>query len=126
MHSSDTGSSHSILKIYAGTSDKIDGRNLFEYIVYKAKEEGVSGATVYRGVMGFGMSSKVHTSKFWELTDKLPVVIELIDTTEQIDRFYKSIEPDLREMPKGCLVIVEPVTVLLHQRGERPFEDSGG
>ena len=109
---------YSILKIYASSTDKIDSRIMYQYIVELAKESGISGATVYRGIMGFGQSSKISSSRFWELTEKLPVTIELIDTTEKIESFYIQIEEILLKMPKGCLVLIEPVSILLHKPGK--------
>jgi len=97
------------------------GHQLFyEHIVYLAKEKGISGVTVYRGIMGYGLSSHIHTSKFWELTEKLPVVIEIIDTSEKIEQFYLLIEPDIQKLPKGCLVTIDPVAVKLHKSGKSP------
>ena len=110
--------SNSILKIYASTTDKIENQTLYEYIVLKAREEGISGVTVFRGIMGYGSSSKISSSQYWELTEKLPVVIELIDKTEHIERFYKKISPALINMPKGCLVLIESVNVLLKKSGK--------
>ena len=106
-----------ILKVYASTTDKIGHQLLYEHLVYLAKDSGISGVTVYRGVMGYGLSSSISSSKFWELTEKLPVVIELIDTIEKIEEFYRLIEKDLLEMPKGCLVTMEPVKVKLRKTG---------
>jgi len=109
---------NSILKIYASTTDKIDTRLLYEFIVFKAREEGISGVTVFRGIMGYGSSSKISSSQYWEMNEKLPVVVELIDKTEQIERFFKKIKPDLMNMPKGCLVLMEPTTILLQKSGK--------
>jgi len=108
---------NSILKIYASTTDKVNGKILYDYIVHKAKDDGISGVTVYRGIMGYGMSSKISSSKFWELTEKLPIMIELIDKTKKLESFYKLIEPDLVQMPKGCLVIMEPIKIVLQKQG---------
>lgn len=96
----------------------VGSKLLYEYIVYLAKEEDISGVTVYRGIMGFGLSSTVSSSKFWELTEKLPIVIELIDTKKNIKAFYKKVESELIEMPKGCLVTVEDVSVKLRKKGK--------
>lgn len=115
----------SILKIYASTTDRIGSRLLYEHIVNLAKEKGISGVTVYRGVMGYGLSSNINSAKFWELTEKLPVMIEIIDDTEMIERFYYLIEADLIRMPKGCLVIEEPVTVKLHKPGAKSRSGTG-
>ena len=109
----------SIMKVYASSTDKIGTQLLYEYIVYLAKDRGISGVTVYRGIMGYGSSSKhISTSKFWELTEKLPVMIEIIDKTEVLESFYKLIEEDLFNMPKGCLVTLEPVKVILQKSGK--------
>ncbi|MCK4881028.1 MAG: DUF190 domain-containing protein [Bacteroidales bacterium] len=111
-------SKYSRLKIKASTTDKIGSKLLYQYLVEKAKEQGIDGATVFRGIMGFGTSSKIHSSRFWELTEKLPVVIELVDKTEKLEEFYSGIEEDLMNMPKGCLVTLEPTEILLQKRGK--------
>ena len=111
-------SEHSILKIYASTTDRIGQKLLYEHIVVLARDKGISGVTVYRGIMGYGLSSRISAPRFWELTEKLPIMIEIIDNNEVINEFYKLIEPDLLNMPKGCLVIVEPVTLKLHKPGK--------
>lgn len=106
------------MKIYASSTDKIGTRLLYEHIVELAMEKGLAGATVYRGVMGFGLSSKkISTSRFWELTEKLPVMIELMDRTWVLEEFFSDIEADLHAMKKGCLVSIEPVQVLLMKPG---------
>lgn len=113
-------STHSILKVHASNTDKTGNTLLYEYIVYLAKEKGIAGVTVYRGIMGYGLSSGAVTStKFWELTEKLPVLIEIIDKTEKLEEFFRLIEPELKRMPKGCLVTIEPVTVLMHKPGRK-------
>lgn len=107
-----------ILRIFTSSTDRIAGELLYEKIVYMAKEQNLAGATVFRGVLGFGASSVIHSSKFWELTEKLPVVIEIIDQSEKIDAFYTQIEPLLNEIPKGCLVTINPVKVVLYKPGK--------
>ncbi|MDM8001953.1 MAG: DUF190 domain-containing protein [Bacteroidota bacterium] len=116
--------SHSVLKVFASSTDRLGSQLLYEAVVYRAREAGISGATVYRGMMGYGLSSHIHTSKFWELTEKLPVVIELIDTEEKIKAFYELIAPDLESLPKGCLVTVSPVEVVLHKPGGKTSRPS--
>ncbi len=107
------------MKIFASSTDKLGHKLLYEHIVYLAKEKGMNGATVYRGVMGFGSSSKlVSSSRFWELTEKLPIVIEIIDSTEKIEAFYRLIEPELLKMPKGCLVSVNATNIRLQKTGK--------
>ena len=109
---------YSILKIHASTTDRIGSKLLYEYIVELAKTQGIEGATVYRGIMGYGSSSKISSSKFWELTEKLPVVIELVDKTEKLKVFFQGIEEDLLNMEKGCLVALEPTDILLQKKGK--------
>ncbi len=111
---------HAVLKIYASSTDKLGSQLLYEAIVFKAREAGISGATVLRGMMGYGLSSHIHSSRFWELTEKLPVIIELIDLQEKIEAFYELIEADLSDLPKGCLVTVSPVEIRLHKGGGKP------
>jgi len=108
----------SVLKIYASSTDKIGQKLLYEHIVYQAKERGICGITVYRGIMGYGSSSSnINTSRFWELTEKLPVMIEIIDSTANLENFYLSIKDELDSMKKGCLVTIEPVRVLFRKSG---------
>ena len=110
-------SEHSILRIYASSTDRTGSKLVYQQIVELAREKGISGATVFRGIMGYGSSSRISSSRFWELTEKLPVVIELVDKTEKLETFYTQIEELLLEMPKGCMVVLEPVTVLLRKEG---------
>ena len=109
----------SLLRIFVSSTDIIDYKPLYETLTIKAKTEGLAGATVLRGVMGFGASSKIHSSKFWELTEKLPMVVEIIDETEKIKDFYKLIEPILETVPKGILVTIEKTEVLMYKSGKK-------
>jgi uncharacterized protein len=108
----------SILKIYASTTDRIGAKLLYEHITELARNRKISGLTVYRGVMGYGLSSRISSAKFWELTEKLPVMIEIIDKTTTLNEFYNLIEPELLRMKKGCLVVLEPIIVKLHKPGK--------
>ncbi len=111
-------SKYSRLIIKASTTDTMGSKLLYQYLVEKAKEQGINGATVFRGIMGYGTSNKIHSSRFWELTEKLPVVIELVDKTEKLLAFYAGIEEELLNMPKGCLVTMEPTEILLKKKGK--------
>ncbi|MDP4238886.1 MAG: DUF190 domain-containing protein [Bacteroidota bacterium] len=113
-------SENSILKIYASSTDRLGFELLYEHLVVLAKEKGIAGVTVYRGIMGFGLSStRISSSRFWELTEKLPVVIEMIDKTEVLESFYKSIENDLKSISKGCLVTIHPIDIKLQKTGSK-------
>jgi PII-like signaling protein len=107
-----------MLKIYASTTDRIGNKLLYQHIVELARDRGISGATVYRGIMGYGASSKISSSRFWELTEKLPVVIELVDRIDKLEELYVEIEEALLAMPKGCLVLLVPATILLQKKGK--------
>lgn len=107
----------SVLRIYASSTDKVEGKPMYETIVFKAKEAGLSGTTVLRGVMGYGASSVIHSSKLWELTEKLPVVIEVVDETDRVVSFFESIKSYLDKMSKGFLVTLVKVNVLYHKSG---------
>jgi len=97
-----------LLRIFFGEADRFDGRPLYEAIVLKAREMGMAGATVLRGPMGFGKSSRLHTAKILRLSEDLPLLIEIVDTEEKIDTFL----PVLDTMMGSGLVTLEKVTVL--------------
>jgi len=104
----------SLLRIFIGESDRFEHRSLYEAIVLKAREMHLAGATVFRGPMGFGKSSRMHTSKILRLSMDLPIVIEIIDSEENIQAFL----PVLDGMITGGLVTLERVRAL-HYRGEK-------
>jgi len=97
-----------LLRIFIGEADRFEHRPLHESIVLKAREAGLAGATVLRSSMGFGATSKLHTTKILRLSDDLPLVIEIVDTEEKINGFL----PILKEMMNGGLVTLEPVRVI--------------
>jgi hypothetical protein len=109
----------SILRIYISSTDKDGHQPLSESIVFKAREAGIAGATVIKGVLGFGASSVIHSYKFWEVTEKVPMVVEIIDSDDKIDAFYERIRPLLEEMRYGCMVIRENADVLLVKSGKK-------
>lgn len=86
-----------LLRIFIGESDRKDGKLLYEWIVLEAKRQGMAGATVLRGIMGFGANSRIHTAKIERLSEDLPIVIEIVDTQEKLERFFNSIEGHIRE-----------------------------
>jgi uncharacterized protein len=97
-----------LLRIFVGESDKVGHRPLYEAIVLKAREAGLGGATVLRGVMGFGKNSILHTAKILRLSEDLPMVIEIVDSLEKVEAFL----PALDEMITDGLVTIEKVKVL--------------
>ena len=103
------------LRILIGESDRIHGRPFYEAIVLKARELGLAGATVTRGMMGFGASSHLHTAKILRLSSDQPVVIEITDTEERMERILPFIEENL----SGGLATIEDVQVI-HYHGRVP------
>jgi len=97
-----------LLRIFIGESDRWKHQPLYEAIVMKAREFHLAGATVLRGLMGFGKSSRVHTAKILRLSMDLPLIIEIVDTEEKLNAFL----PTLDEMMKGGLVTLEKVRVI--------------
>lgn len=104
-----------LLRIFLGESDRWEHKPLHEAIVLKAREMHLAGATVLRGPMGFGKSSRLHTSKILRLSMDLPLVIEIVDSEENIHAFL----PVLDGMMGGGLVTLENVKVLHYRSGER-------
>lgn len=97
-----------LLRIFIGESDRWEHKPLYEVIVLKARELHLAGATVLRGPMGFGKSSRLHTAKILRLSMDLPVVIEIVDSEEKIQGFL----PLLDQMMKGGLITLEKVRVI--------------
>lgn len=108
-----------LLRIFISSTDQYEHKNVYESIVLQAKEKGLAGATVFKGILGYGASSVIHSYKFWEAAEKLPTVVEIIDEEEKINGFYESIRPMLESMRFGCLATTEPVRVLLRKAGEK-------
>jgi PII-like signaling protein len=109
-----------LLRIFIGENDRFHHRPLYEALVLRAREMHLSGATVLRGPMGFGHASRLHTAKILRLSEDLPVVIEMVDSEEKIQRFLDAIDG----MIGSALVTLEKVQVL--QYGRKPEEPSRG
>jgi uncharacterized protein len=104
-----------LLRIFIGEDDKFGGSPLYEVIVLRAREMHLAGATVLRGPMGFGASSRLHTAKILRLSEDLPLVIEIVDSEEKIDDFL----PVLDRMMSSGLITLEKVQVL-HYGARKP------
>jgi len=100
------------LRIFIGESDHCDGRPLYEAIVMKARELHLAGATVLRGPMGFGKSSRLHTSKILRLSEDLPLLIEIVDSEDNINAFL----PILNGMMSSRLITLKKVQVLQYDK----------
>lgn len=108
-----------ILRIFISSTDKFKHTPLYEMIVYAAKRYGLAGATVLKGVMGFGRSSIVHSSKFWEVSEKLPMVIEIVDEPGKIEKFTETLLPYFEKICTGTLVTRERANIVLHKKGRK-------
>jgi PII-like signaling protein len=104
-----------LLRIFIGEKDRWEGKPLVEALVLKARELHLAGATVLRGPMGYGKTSRLHTAKVLNLSTDLPIIIEIVDSDPNIQLFL----PHLEKMLQGGLATLENVKVL-HYRGEPP------
>lgn len=104
-----------LLRVHIGEADRWRGRPLYEAIVLKAREQGLAGATVLKGAMGFGKRSRLHTTKVLRLSEDMPVVVEIVDAADKIEALL----PHLDEMVGDGLVTLEKVRVLDY-RAEEP------
>ena len=104
-----------LLKIFIGESDKYKGIPLYKWIIRKAREKGIAGATVLRGMVGYGAHSMIHTTKILRLSEDLPVVIEIIDTPEKIEEFL----PFIDESVKEGLATVEVINIKFYRSREK-------
>ena len=111
-----------LLRIYIGEKDHHKGKPLYAWIVQQAREQKLAGATVLRGMEGFGAHRIIHHSQLLTLSDDLPVVVEIVDTLEKIEAFLPVIEPAISE----GLVTLEKVEVRLHKLREPAKRDTSG
>ena len=108
-----------LMRIFIGESDKYHGKPLYEALLEKFRQQGLAGATVLRGVAGFGASSKMHTDKVLRLSLDLPLILEIVETEEAI----QSILPELDEMIGGGLITLERARVIMYRpAGARPSQ----
>jgi uncharacterized protein len=107
-----------LLRIFIGESDKYGQQPLYEAIVFEAKKQGLSGATVTRGIMGFGADSKVHTTKLFDLSSDLPLVIEIVDTEDKIRLFTHIVEHLFEQTKSGGLITIEKAEVIRYKAGK--------
>lgn len=107
-----------LLRIFIGESDRWQGKPLYEAIVLKAREMGLAGATVVRGLMGFGADSRLHTVKVLRLSEDLPMMVEIMDKPERIESFI----PELDRMVTEGIITLEQIRILAyrHNRASPP------
>ena len=104
-----------LLRIFTGEIDKIGHTPLYEVIVLAARNAGIAGATVLRGILSYGASSHLHTAKLIDISEDLPIVIEIIDTEEKINAFIPVVQDLFEQCGRGGLITVEKVEVLYYK-----------
>ena len=107
-----------LLRIFVGENNQYEGKPLYEWIVLKAKEKGMAGATVLRGMMGFGANSRIHTTKILRLSEDLPVIVEIVDSQKKIKEFIKLIDLVINE----GLVTLEHVNIQFYRSSKKEME----
>ena len=107
------------MRIYISSTDKYEHSPLYEVVVFAAKKHKIAGATVLKGIMGFGASSPISSQKLWELTEKLPLIIEIVDETEKIKEFLKIIRPYLEKVRFGSMITLEKVKIAFLKTGTK-------
>lgn len=103
-----------MLRVFIGESDSLKGKPLYEQIVLKARELNLAGATVLRGVMGFGANSRLHSAKLLTLSEDLPIVIEIVDTEEKIQELMPFIDENVKE----GLVTMETMRIIKYRHAK--------
>jgi len=102
-----------LVRIYIGESDTRDGRPLYDAIVRHLRQRGIRGVSVFRGIEGFGRSSRVHTTRILAMSEDLPILVEAVDAEERI----RAVLPELEPMIGGGLVTLEKVEVVVYRSG---------
>lgn len=104
-----------LLRIFIGESDRIGHQPLYEAILLSAKENGMAGCTVMKGIMSFGASSRVHLARLIELSEDLPIVVEVVDASERIDAFLPFVNELFDKCGRGGLITIEKAEVLYYK-----------
>jgi hypothetical protein len=109
-----------LLRIFIGESDRWEGMPLYEAIVRKAREEGLAGATVMRGLEGFGAHSRIHTTSILRLSQDLPILIEIVDLPDRIQKIL----PALDRMVAEGMMTIEKVRVIAYRHGDKDIPEA--
>jgi hypothetical protein len=108
-----------LLRIFIGESDKLHTAPVYERIVLEARKAGLAGATVFKGTMGFGSSSRIHTSKILRLSEDLPLVIEIVDEIKKIEEFLPLLDKIFEEAGSGGLITIEKAKIIKYKPGKQ-------
>jgi len=106
-----------LLRVFIGEADRWHGRPLYEAVVEEARKSGLAGATVWKGTLGFGAHSRMHTAKILRLSEDLPVIIEIVDAAEKVEAFVRD---HLDQMVQEGLVTLERAEVIMYRGPEKP------
>jgi hypothetical protein len=107
-----------LLRIFLGEADRLHGQQLFEAIVHLARSKGIAGATVLRGIEGFGAHSRIHKSAILELSEDLPILIEIVDTSEKVEALVPEIDAVIEKANCGVMMTMEKVDVRKYSAGK--------
>ncbi|RPI73251.1 MAG: DUF190 domain-containing protein [Ignavibacteriales bacterium] len=101
-----------LLRIFVGENDKSGNIPVYEKIVLSARERGLAGATVFKGIMGFGGNSRIHTAKILRLSEDLPLIIEIVDEAEKIEKFIPFVDEIFESSKSGGLITIEKAEII--------------
>lgn len=111
-----------LLRIFIGESDLINHIPVYEKIVLEARKVGLAGATVMKGIMGFGASSRIHTAKLLRLSEDLPLVIEIVDEEKKIEEFIPVLNSIFEEANSGGMITMEKVSIIKYKISEKKIK----
>ena len=106
-----------LLRVVLGESDRVNGKMLYEVLVRSAREAGLAGATVLRGIEGFGAKSRIHTAKILRLSEDLPIIVEIVDTEERIRSFMPVVDDLFQKSGSGGMITLEKAEVIHYSSG---------
>ncbi|MBK8702281.1 MAG: DUF190 domain-containing protein [Saprospiraceae bacterium] len=104
-----------LLRIFIGEIDKSHHTPLYEALVLAAKKQGIAGATVIRGILSYGASSRIHTAKLLDLSHDLPIIVEIVDSAEKIDQFLETADTLIEAANCGALITIEKAEVIRYK-----------
>lgn len=108
-----------LLRIFVGESDRHHSVNVYEKIVIEARKAGLAGATVFKGIMGFGGTSRIHTSKILRLSEDLPLIIEIVDELSKIENFLPIVDRIIEEANSGGLITIEKADIIKYKSAKQ-------
>lgn len=108
-----------LLRIFIGENDKIDHRPLYEALLFAAKKQGLAGATVSRGIMAYGASTQIHTAKLIDISQDLPIIVEIVDHEDKINAFLSTVNDLMERTGCGGLVTLEKAQVLYYSPAKK-------